>query len=78
MTRPTEINIAEEKDAAKAVQIEDAAEAYTYEPAEAEGKMNWQTTMAFLALASQYNAYVLTLLIPSTTLSYINADLGRK
>ncbi|KAF2634970.1 MFS general substrate transporter, partial [Massarina eburnea CBS 473.64] len=28
------------------------------------------------ALASQYNAYVLTLLIPSTTLSYINADLG--
>ncbi|KAF2663016.1 MFS general substrate transporter [Lophiostoma macrostomum CBS 122681] len=28
------------------------------------------------AIASQYNAYVLTLLIPSTTLSYINADLG--
>lgn len=28
------------------------------------------------AIASQYNAYVLTLLIPSTTLGYINAELG--
>lgn len=28
------------------------------------------------ALTSQFNAYILTLLIPSTILSFINADLG--
>ncbi|KAF2805891.1 uncharacterized protein BDZ99DRAFT_524135 [Mytilinidion resinicola] len=46
------------------------------EPAEMEAKMNWQTIIAYLALASQFNAYILTLLIPSTILPYINADLG--
>lgn len=39
-------------------------------------KLNAQTILAALALIGQFNAYVLTLLIPSTTLSYINADLG--
>ena len=32
--------------------------------------------MSFQALCGQFNAYVLTLLIPSTSLAYINAELG--
>ncbi|KAF2707555.1 hypothetical protein K504DRAFT_503789 [Pleomassaria siparia CBS 279.74] len=47
-----------------------------YEPTEMEPRMNLQTRLAFLAISSQYNAYVLTLLISSTTLGYINAGLG--
>lgn len=39
-------------------------------------KLNAQTILAAIALIAQFNAYILTLLIPSTTLSYINADLG--
>ncbi|KAF2682522.1 MFS general substrate transporter [Lentithecium fluviatile CBS 122367] len=67
-----------EKEAAQAVHVEDIAGSGNVEcdAAEMEPRMNMQTILAFLALASQYNAYVLTLLIPSTTLSYINADLG--
>ncbi|KAB5513242.1 fungal trichothecene efflux pump [Coniochaeta sp. 2T2.1] len=34
------------------------------------------TILAFVALCGQFNAYVMTLLIPSTNLAYINADLG--
>ncbi|KAF2118292.1 fungal trichothecene efflux pump [Lophiotrema nucula] len=71
-----EITIQEEKEAAQAVTVDDVAEAQCFEPSELEPRMNLQTILAFLALASQYNAYVLTLLIPSTTLSYINAELG--
>ncbi|KAF3025854.1 hypothetical protein E8E14_014780 [Neopestalotiopsis sp. 37M] len=47
------------------------------EPAgEAEHKLTRQTILACIAIATQINAYIMTLLIPSTTLSYINADLG--
>ncbi|OAG07378.1 MFS general substrate transporter [Paraphaeosphaeria sporulosa] len=73
---PREIDVLTEKEEAQAVQIEHAPSVIGYEAAEVEPRMNLQTCLAFLALASQYNAYVLTLLIPSTTLSYINADLG--
>ncbi|KAF2187000.1 hypothetical protein K469DRAFT_686217 [Zopfia rhizophila CBS 207.26] len=71
-----DINILEEKEAAKAVHVEDVGESQEVEPSEIEPRMNLQTVLAYMVLASQYNAYVLTLLIPSTTLSYINADLG--
>ncbi|KAG9231277.1 fungal trichothecene efflux pump [Amylocarpus encephaloides] len=48
------------------------------DPYEEDGptKLNLQTILAFLSLCGQFNAYVMTLLIPSSTLSYINADLG--
>lgn len=44
------INILEEKEAAKAVQIEDVAGAANggYDPAELEPRMNLQTCLAFL------------------------------
>ncbi|KAJ9669756.1 hypothetical protein H2201_000141 [Coniosporium apollinis] len=62
-----------------AVYVEDVSSdntAQIYDQAEVEPKLNLQTVLAFLALTSQFNAYILTLLIPSTILSYINADLG--
>ncbi|ETS79622.1 hypothetical protein PFICI_09475 [Pestalotiopsis fici W106-1] len=43
---------------------------------DAEHKLTRQTILACIAIATQINAYIMTLLIPSTTLSYINADLG--
>jgi MFS family permease len=48
-------------------------------PGEAEAterKLTKQTVLACIAIAAQINAYILTLLSPSTTLGYINADLG--
>ncbi|KAJ2904407.1 putative trichothecene efflux pump protein [Zalerion maritima] len=39
-------------------------------------KLTKETILAFIAIAGQINAYIMTLLIPSTSLSYINADLG--
>ncbi|KAK3114960.1 hypothetical protein LTR53_006186 [Teratosphaeriaceae sp. CCFEE 6253] len=41
-----------------------------------EAPMTLQAYLALAAVASQYVAYILTLLMPSTILSYINADLG--
>jgi MFS family permease len=41
-----------------------------------EHKLSRHTLLACIAIATQINAYIMTLLIPSTTLSYINADLG--
>jgi MFS family permease len=35
-----------------------------------------RTIMAVLSMMMSYNAYIFTLLIPSATLSFINADLG--
>ncbi|KAK6193988.1 hypothetical protein LQW54_011917 [Pestalotiopsis sp. IQ-011] len=43
---------------------------------DAEHKLTRQTILACVAIATQINAYIMTLLIPSTTLGYINADLG--
>lgn len=43
---------------------------------EEDGKLNKETILACIAIAGQINAYVMSLLIPSTTLSYINAELG--
>lgn len=59
-----------------AVYVEDVDSERQYETAELEPKLNLQTVLAYLALASQFNAYILTLLMPSTILPYINADLG--
>ncbi|CAI6084068.1 unnamed protein product [Clonostachys chloroleuca] len=39
-------------------------------------KLTKETILACIAIAGQINAYVMSLLIPSTTLSYINQDLG--
>lgn len=70
-------SIMDEKERVEAAHIENASRSsQEFEPAELEPRLNWQTILAFLALASQFNAYILTLLIPSTTLSYINAELG--
>ncbi|KAK5689494.1 hypothetical protein LTR97_012834 [Elasticomyces elasticus] len=60
-------------------QVEDAVQKdgsseYGNEPEEA--KMTLQAYLALAAVSSQYVAYILTLLMPSTILSYINADLG--
>ncbi|KAF5511964.1 Trichothecene efflux pump TRI12 [Colletotrichum aenigma] len=41
-----------------------------------DGKLSKETILAIIALCGQINAYVMTMLIPSTTLPYINADLG--
>ncbi|KAI0145399.1 fungal trichothecene efflux pump [Xylariaceae sp. FL1272] len=41
-----------------------------------DGKLTKETILAFIALCGQINAYIMTLLIPSTTLPYIIADLG--
>ncbi|KAK3672214.1 hypothetical protein LTR78_007967 [Recurvomyces mirabilis] len=41
-----------------------------------EENMTLQAYLALAAIASQYCAYLLTLLMPSTIVSYINADLG--
>ncbi|KAI1879039.1 hypothetical protein JX265_003216 [Neoarthrinium moseri] len=46
------------------------------EAEETEHKLTKHTILACIAIATQINAYIMTLLIPSTTLNYINADLG--
>jgi MFS family permease len=46
------------------------------EEGETEHKLTRQTILACIAIATQINAYIMTLLIPSTTLSHINAELG--
>lgn len=40
-----------------------------------DGKLNFATIMAVVALMGQFNCYIMTLLIPSTSLTYIVADL---
>lgn len=39
-------------------------------------KLSKETILACIAIAGQINAYIMTLLIPSTILPYINAELG--
>ncbi|KAF2093872.1 TRI12-domain-containing protein [Rhizodiscina lignyota] len=41
-----------------------------------DGKITWQVMFAFIALVGQANAYEMTLLVPASMLSFINADLG--
>jgi hypothetical protein len=49
MTRTSnDVNVLDEKEAAKAMQIEDVAEGSGYDPAEMEPRMNMQTCLAFL------------------------------
>lgn len=43
---------------------------------QADHKLTRQTILACIAVSTQINAYIMTLLIPSTTLSHINAELG--
>ena len=65
---------------AQHVHVEHAAKDENHEPGqpinEEEERMNLQAYLALAAISSQYVAYVLTLLMPSTIVSYINADLG--
>ena len=63
----------------KEAQVEDASngDATTKEqPIIHDDKMTLQAFLAIVALASQFVAYINTLLMPSTILSYIVADLG--
>ncbi|KAM0327457.1 hypothetical protein ACHAQA_005745 [Verticillium albo-atrum] len=56
-------------------QIEHASVAMT--PVDADdGKLTKETILAYLAMCGQINAYIMSMLIPATTLSYINAELG--
>ncbi|OBU00189.1 hypothetical protein VE01_01764 [Pseudogymnoascus verrucosus] len=43
---------------------------------EIKPRLTWQMALAFIALTMQFNAYILTLLIPSTTLAEINRSIG--
>ncbi|KAK6437671.1 hypothetical protein LTR95_006131 [Oleoguttula sp. CCFEE 5521] len=45
-------------------------------PYSEDDHMTLQAYLALAAISSQYVAYILTLLMPSTIVSYINADLG--
>ncbi|CAK7202974.1 hypothetical protein SEUCBS139899_005701 [Sporothrix eucalyptigena] len=59
-----------------AAQHEHAASVSVVVPEEDVKIFNAKTAIAFAALCGQFSSYVMTLLIPSTCLSYINADLG--
>ncbi|KAL9947291.1 hypothetical protein ACHAQF_007004 [Verticillium nonalfalfae] len=41
-----------------------------------DGKLTKETILAYIAMCGQINAYIMSMLIPATTLSYINAELG--
>ena len=63
----------------KVVQIEEADTGYgatNQQPDSQDDRMTIQAFLAIVALASQFIAYINTLLMPSTILSYIVADLG--
>ena len=61
---------------AKNVQVEDASSGDGAQPAFDSDKMSLQAFLAILALSTQFISYLNTLLMPSTVLSYIVADLG--
>lgn len=54
----------------------DVSTPYYDETEEPDAKLSTQTILACIAVATQINAYIMTLLIPATTVSYINAELG--
>ncbi|KAB5559616.1 fungal trichothecene efflux pump [Coniochaeta sp. 2T2.1] len=41
-----------------------------------DGKLTKETILAYIAMCGQINAYIMTMLIPATSLPYINAELG--
>ena len=51
---PKNISIMDEKEAARTMQVEDVSEEQTFDPAELEPKMNWQTVLAFLVSTSHH------------------------
>ncbi|KAL2759931.1 hypothetical protein ACRALDRAFT_2050377 [Sodiomyces alcalophilus JCM 7366] len=40
------------------------------------GKLTKEAILAYIAMCGQINAYIMSMLIPATTLGYINAELG--
>ncbi|OIW22859.1 MFS general substrate transporter [Coniochaeta ligniaria NRRL 30616] len=41
-----------------------------------DGKLTKETILAYVAMCGQINSYIMSMLIPATTLPYINAELG--
>ncbi|KAB5585205.1 fungal trichothecene efflux pump [Coniochaeta sp. 2T2.1] len=41
-----------------------------------DGKLTKETILAYIAMCGQINAYIMSMLIPATSLPYINAELG--
>ncbi|KAF7197032.1 Trichothecene efflux pump TRI12 [Pseudocercospora fuligena] len=67
----------EKQDTAERIEdVSDPEAASTGEDQQQDAHMSLQAYLALAAVSSQYVAYVLTLLMPSTIVSYINADLG--
>ncbi|OAA65684.1 Fungal trichothecene efflux pump [Niveomyces insectorum RCEF 264] len=56
--------------------VNDNAQSMVIIPEEDVRIFNTKTAVAFAALCGQFSSYVMTLLIPSSCLAYINADLG--
>ncbi|KAF2159259.1 hypothetical protein M409DRAFT_71149 [Zasmidium cellare ATCC 36951] len=65
-----------EKDEIVHVEKAESGDSVAVQDDEPDARMNLQAYLALAAVSSQYVAYVLTLLMPSTIVSYINADLG--
>ena len=57
------------------IQVENQDGIATPNTATEDGKLNIATIMAVIALMGQFNCYIMTLLIPGATVSYIIADL---
>ncbi|PNH70358.1 hypothetical protein VD0001_g6905 [Verticillium dahliae] len=57
-------------------QIEHANTSMTSMDNGEDGKLTKETILAYIAMCGQINAYIMSMLIPATTLSYINAELG--
>ncbi|KAH7038227.1 fungal trichothecene efflux pump [Microdochium trichocladiopsis] len=55
--------------------IEDGSD-QAYFSEDGDGKLTRETVLAYIAMCGQINAYIMSLLIPATTLPYINAELG--
>jgi len=47
-----------------------------YSSEDGDGKLTRETVLAYIAMCGQINAYIMSMLIPATTLPYINAELG--
>ncbi|KXJ94799.1 fungal trichothecene efflux pump [Microdochium bolleyi] len=50
--------------------------AQVYITEDGDGKLTRETVLAYIAMCGQINAYIMSMLIPATTLPTINAELG--
>ncbi|ROT42671.1 MFS general substrate transporter [Sodiomyces alkalinus F11] len=57
-------------------QVEHATLAVSSDEDPNSGKLTKEVILAYIAMCGQINAYIMSMLIPATTLSWINAELG--